>query len=221
MSIRYLLFDLDGTLIDTTDLILNCYRTSVSRLVEDPPTETEILKGFGRPLQDQLWRLYPGLRDRIEEMLLLWRQAQEELHDRLIRPFPGTVEVLSELRRRGYPLGVVTSKERPTALRGMTLYGLQQLLDILVTVDDTINHKPHPEPVLKGIELMGARPEQTLYVGDSLYDMKAGREAGIKVAAALWGPFPKEPLLEFNPDFALSSVQELLDLCPPLEPKSR
>ncbi|MGE5619608.1 MAG: HAD-IA family hydrolase [Sphingomonadaceae bacterium] len=217
MAIRYLLFDLDGTLIDTTDLILSCYRNSVSRLVENPPTDAEILKGFGRPLRDQLWRLYPELRHRIDEMFVLWRNVQEELHDSLIKPFPGTVEVLVELKRRGYPMGVVTSKERNTALRGMGLYGLQQLVEPLVCVDDTTNHKPHPEPILRGIELLGARPEETLYVGDSLFDMKAGREAGTKVAAALWGPFPKEPLLEYKPDFALRSIRELLDLCPDLE----
>ena len=221
MSIRYLLFDLDGTLIDTTDLILNCYRASVSKLVDNPPTDEEILKGFGRPLRDQLWRLYPSLRDRIDDLFALWRQAQEQLHDQLIKPFPGTVEVLTELRRRGYPVGVVTSKERGTARRGIELNGLQALIDPLVCVDDTTNHKPHPEPILRGIELMGARAEETLYVGDSLYDMKAGREAGTRVAAAMWGPFPKEQLLEFKPDYLLSSIRGLLDLCPPLPVPSR
>ncbi len=216
MAIQYLLFDLDGTLIDTTDLILNCYRCSVSKLVENPPTDAEILKGFGKPLRDQLWRLYPSLRDRVDELFVLWRQAQEELHDKLIKPFPGTVEVLGELRRRGYPMGVVTSKERTTALRGMRLYGLQHLVEPLVCVDDTTNHKPHPEPILRGIELLGARPEETLYVGDSLFDMKAGRGAGARVAAALWGPFPKESLLESQPDYLLTSIHGLLDLCPPL-----
>ena len=215
MPIRYLLFDLDGTLIDTTELILSCYRASVSRLVPDPPSDEEILKGFGRPLRDQLWRLYPTLRDRIDEMFDLWRQAQEELHDRLIKPFPGTVEALTELKRRGYPLGVVTSKERSMAMRGMRLNGLDGIVDLLVSVDDTTNHKPHPEPVLRGIELMGAEAAETLYVGDSLYDMKAGRAAGAMVAAAMWGPFDKKPLLEFGPDYQLQSINDLLDLCPP------
>ncbi len=217
MAIRYLLFDLDGTLIDTTNLILNCYRTSVSKLVDNPPTDEEILKGFGKPLQDQLWRLYPSLRDRIDELFTMWRQAQEDLHDQLIKPFPGTVEVLAEMKRRGYPLGVVTSKERVTALRGMKLNGLDSLIEPLVCVDDTTNHKPHPEPILRGMELMGARAGETLYVGDSLYDMKAGRAAGAAVAAALWGPFPKESLLESDPDYQLRSIHGLLDICPPLD----
>ncbi len=214
MTFRYLLFDLDGTLIDTTELILGCYRASVSKLVDDPPSDEEILKGFGTPLPSQLWRLYPSLRGRIDELVAMWRQAQEDLHDRLIKPFPDTAGVLSELRRRGYPLGIVTSKERFAAERDMALYGLQLLVERVVYMDDTVNHKPHPEPVLKGLELMGARPEDALYVGDSLHDMKAGREAGVKVAAALWGPFPKEPLLAFGPDYLLPSIRGLLDLCP-------
>ncbi len=210
----FLLFDLDGTLIDTTELILSCYRASVSPLVSDPPTDAEILNGFGTPLPQQIERLYPGLRDRLDEMVALWRQAQEELHDRLIKPFPGTAEVLSDLRRRGYPLGIVTSKERLAAERDMALYGLDRLVDAVVCLDDTSNHKPHPEPVLRGLDLLGACPEKSLYVGDSLHDMKAGRAAGVKVAAALWGPFPKAPLLEFGPDYLLKSVRDLLDLCP-------
>lgn len=217
MAINYLLFDLDGTLIDTTNLILNCYKNSVNKFVENPPDKAEILKGFGRPLQDQLWRLYPSLRDRIDEMALLWREAQDELHDSLIEPFPGTSETLADLKRRGYPLGIVTSKERPMAERGMELNGFRHLMDIMVCVDDTNNHKPHPEPILRGIELMGAKPEETLYVGDSLHDMMAGRAAGVKVAAAMWGPFAKEPLMESKPDFLLPTIGQLLEICPPLE----
>ncbi len=214
MPFRYLLFDLDGTLIDSTELILSCYHASASRLVDNPPTDAEILKGFGTPLSSQLWRLYPSLRDRTEEVITAWRRAQEDLHDRLIKPFPDAAEVLRELRRRGYPLGIVTSKERAAAERDMELYGLHHLVDKVVYMDDTINHKPHPEPVLKGLKLIGARPDESLYVGDSLHDMKAGREAGVKVAAALWGPFPKEPLLAFEPDYLLRSIRDLLDLCP-------
>ena len=102
------------------------------------------------------------------------------------------------------------------AMRGMRLNGLDGIVDLLVSVDDTTNHKPHPEPVLRGIELMGAEAAETLYVGDSLYDMKAGRAAGAMVAAAMWGPFDKKPLLEFGPDYLLQSINDLLDLCPPL-----
>jgi pyrophosphatase PpaX len=216
MELRYLLFDLDGTLIDTTDLILSCYRSSVSRLVETPPTDEDILKGFGTPLTRQLHRLYPTLRDRLDELTVMWRASQEELHDQLIKPFPSTERVLGELHRRGYPLGIVTSKERTTAERGMALYGIDRLVNVVVSMDDTINHKPHPEPLLRAMDLMGASPEETIYVGDSVHDMQAGRAAGVRVAAALWGPFAREPLLEFGPDFLLKSLDGLLDLCPPL-----
>lgn len=212
MAIRYLLFDLDGTLVDTTNLILSCYRASISKLVDNPPSDEEILQGFGTPLSQQLYRLFPTLRDRPDEIIILWRQTQDELHDRLIKPFPGTAEVLRELRRRGYPLGVVTSKERVAAERDLAMYGLKELADVIVCWDDTSNHKPHPEPILRGLELMAAPAAEALYVGDSLHDMKAGREAGAKVAAALWGPFAKEPLLAFKPDFLLKSVRDLLDM---------
>lgn len=213
-SLRFLLFDLDGTLIDTTELILSCYRTSISKLVDDPPTDEEIKEGFGTPLQDQLWRLFPALRDRREELVAMWLQTYQDLHDRLVKPFPETAEVLAQLRRRGYPLGIVTSKGRSDADKALAMFGLDGLIDVLVCVDDTVNHKPHPEPILRGMELMSARPAETLYVGDSLSDMKAGREAGTRVAAAMWGPFSKELLLAFGPDHTLESIRDLLDLCP-------
>ncbi len=214
MALKNLLFDLDGTLVDTTDLILSSYRESVSKLVETPPTDEEILKGFGTPLTQQLDRLFPTLRSRMDEVIVLWKDAQERLHDKLIKPFPGTADVLRELKRRGHPMGVVTSKERVQAERDMELYGLVEFVDVIVCWDDTSNHKPHPEPILKGMELLAVRPEETLYVGDSLHDMKAGREAGAKVAAAMWGPFAKEPLRAFKPDYMLNSIQELLAIEP-------
>jgi pyrophosphatase PpaX len=216
MLFRHLLFDLDGTLVDTTDLILNTYRASVCKMVDNPPTDEEILRGFGTPLTQQLYRLFPALRDRIDEATDIWRQTQSELRDRLIKPFPGTSEVLIELRRRGYPLGIVTSKERVAAEQDLALYGLKELADVIVCWDDTPNHKPHPEPILRGLELMAASSAEALYVGDSLHDMKAGREAGVKVGAAMWGPFAKEPLLAYRPDYLFDSVRDLLDLCPPL-----
>ena len=190
---------------------------SVSRLVDSPPSDEEILKGFGTPLPSQLRRLYPALRDRVDEMVVLWRRAQEELHDSLIKPFPHTTEVLAELQKRGYPMGIVTSKERRTAERGLAMYGLDRFVDAVVSLEDTVNHKPDPEPLLKGMQAMSAEPEETMYVGDSLHDMRAGRAAGTLVAAALWGPFAKGPLLAFGPDYCLESIDDLLDLCPPLE----
>lgn len=216
MSPRYLLFDLDGTLIDTTSLILTCYRVGVHPLVSDPPSDAEILKGFGTPLAQQLRRLYPALAGRLDEAELRWRQTQEEQHDTLVRPFAGTADVLAELKRRGYPIGIVTSKERRMAQRGLALHGLGPFIDVLVAVDDTVNHKPHPDPVLKGLERLSAPAGETLYVGDSVHDMRAGRAAGAKVAAALWGPFDKDTLRSFGPDYLLDSIRDLLDLCPPL-----
>lgn len=214
VPLRYLLFDLDGTLVDTTELILSCYRTTIFKLVDNPPTAEEITKGFGTPTRSQLWRLFPSLRDRIDEMEAMWLDAYHSLHDQLVKPFPETVDVLTGLRERGYPLGIVTSKVRSDVLRVLPMFNLEGLLDVIVSVDDTINHKPHPEPVIKGMELMSALPEETLYVGDSLSDMKAGREAGARVAAAMWGPCPKDMLLDFGPDYTLASIRDLLDLCP-------
>jgi len=204
-------------LIDTTELILSCYHASIFKLVDNPPTDEEIKKGFGRPTRDQLWRLFPSLRHRLDELETMWLETYRSLHDRLVKPFPGVADVLAELRGRGYPLGIVTSKVKSDVEKVLPMFGLGGLFDVVVSVDDTTNHKPHPEPVLKGMEMMSALPGETLYVGDSLSDMKAGREAGVRVGAAMWGPCPKDMLLDFGPDYLLETIRDLLDLCPGVE----
>jgi pyrophosphatase PpaX len=153
----------------------------------------------------------------IEQLVVTYRAFNVEHHDALAAGFPGVRETVAELGRRGYPIGLVTSKARGIALRGLRLNGLESQLHAAVYMEDTARHKPEPDPIWAALDRLQLRDraDAVLFVGDSTHDLIAGRAAGVRAAAALWGPFPPESLLALEPDYALATVDELLDLFPP------
>ena len=210
-DIRAVLYDFDGTLADSTELIMRCYRhTMATHLGECPPDEAW-LAGFGTPLETQIARFARDAREQ-DAMLATYREHQNEHHDVLLRPFPGAVETVAALKRRGLALAVVTSKHRRATLRGMDLCGITGHFDVVVTPEDVENAKPHPEPVHLALTRLGVAAAEALFVGDSPHDMAAGRAAGARTAAALWGPFPRERLLAERPDFLLERQEDVFGL---------
>lgn len=227
-----ILFDLDGTLIDTTDLILRCFQHSWERVFGFSHSRKALLQTFGTPLRDAMNRLLltkgaefdrrmraaEANPDLVDQLLAEYRSFNAANHDRLTRPFHGTTEVLSELRRRGYLIGVVTSKTRELALRGLRLCCLDGLIQSAVFLEDTDAHKPHPEPILAALKRLSAPPHMAAYVGDSPHDIVAARAAGVRTVAALWGPAPKAELEREKPDFMAESITDLLELFNRREP---
>lgn len=211
MHIRTVLFDLDGTLIDSVRLILDSYHHTLAQHGLPARTDAEWLKGVGTPLTVQLaeWRDQPGA---IEAMIATYREYNLKHHDRMVTVYPGVVDAVREIKAASIQTGLVTSKNRPGALRGLKLVGLEALMDVLVCADEVTNPKPHPEPVEKAVSLLGADPSTTLYVGDSVHDMHSGRAAGVLTAAALWGPFPRSQLEQTQPDYWLDTPSDLVRL---------
>lgn len=159
--------------------------------------------------------------DLVDRLLTEYRAFNAANHDSMARPFAGTTEVLTELRRRGYKIAVVTSKGRELALRGLKLFSLDQLLDSAVFLEDTNFHKPRPEPILAALEKLSVSPRSAVYVGDSPHDIVAGRAAGVRSLAALWGPAPRLDLELAQPDYVADSIYNLLDIFKHREPASR
>ncbi|MFQ5791180.1 MAG: HAD-IA family hydrolase, partial [Acidobacteriota bacterium] len=129
-----------------------------------------------------------------------------------IRAIPGAREAVRSLKARGAKLGVVTSKSRWGTERGLDLCELGQFFKVKVTAEDVDCHKPHPEPVLRALELLDADARATVFIGDSPHDMASGRSAGVFTAAALWGPFERSVLEPHAPSFWLSCPEELARL---------
>ncbi|HST59517.1 MAG TPA: HAD-IA family hydrolase [Longimicrobium sp.] len=209
--IRAVLYDFDGTLADSTELIMRSYRHTMATHLGQVPPDEDWLSGFGMTLETQLNR-FARHPDEALAMLDTYRDFQDTIHDELLRPFPGAAETVAELERRGYLLAIVTSKHRRSAMRGMELCGIVSHFDVIVTPEDVREPKPHPEPVLFALEKLGVRPEEALFVGDSPHDIAAGKAAGTRTAGVLWGPFPREALEKAQPDAFLETQADVLRL---------
>jgi pyrophosphatase PpaX len=203
-SIDTFLFDLDGTLIDSVELILASYRHTMVVHRGATPGDDVWLKGLGTPLWAQ-FREFTDDQAEIDGMIQTYRAYNLAHHDAMVRAYPGIPEALGVLAGRGVKLGLVTSKLRSGAFRGLKHVGLDAHFPVVVGSDDLAEHKPHPAPVLRALDLLDADPGRSVFIGDSPHDMAAGRAAGVRTAAALWGPFPR-PLLEVQaPDFWLET----------------
>jgi pyrophosphatase PpaX len=205
------LFDLDGTLIDSIRLILDSYHHTLTQHKLPARTDEDWLKGVGTPLAVQFaeWRESPEV---LEALIATYREYNLRHHDSMVTVYPGVLEAVREIKAAGMQTGLVTSKNRMGALRGLKLVGLEALMDVLVCADEVTNPKPHPEPVEKAVALLGADPARTVYVGDSIHDMHSGRAAGVKTAAALWGPFGRDHLESASPDYWLEVPTDLVNL---------
>ena len=210
-TLRTVLFDLDGTLIDSVRLILDSYHHTLAAHGLPPRSDEEWLRGVGTPLTVQLAE-WSDDRGTLEALIATYREYNLAHHDRMVTVYPGVVDSVAAIRAAGRQTGLVTSKNRLGALRGLTLARLEGMMDVLVCADEVTNPKPHPEPVEKAVGLLGAHPRTTVYVGDSIHDMVSGRAAGVRTAAALWGPFGRAHLEDATPDYWLETPADLLTL---------
>jgi DNA ligase (NAD+) len=203
-------FDLDGTVVDTVELIVVSFRYATQTVLgKDLPDEV-ILAGVGRPLMEQMRRLSA---EHARELYDTYREYNHRRHDELIRGYEGVAEALDELRAAGRRLGIVTSKSADTTRMAFRAVGLREHFEVVVTASDTDEHKPSPAPLLLCLEQLRAGAEGSLYVGDSPFDIEAGRAAGMSTAAVAWGVFGREQLLAARPDYWLERPHELVALC--------
>ena len=213
MALTTFLFDLDGTIIDSIELILRSYRHTMElhRCNEPMPPDDMWIKGLGTPLWTQFGQITEDKAE-IEAMVQTYRTYNLTHHDALVKPYEGVVDEIRRIKQAGKRLGVVTSKLRDGAMRGIRISGLDDVFDIIVGCDDVKNFKPHPEPVLKAVDELGVAKESTVFVGDSRHDMECGRAAGVKTAAVLWGPFDRAHLEDLDPDYWLEKPEDLRQL---------
>jgi pyrophosphatase PpaX len=204
------LFDLDGTLVDSGAIILASFkhaaRTVLARDIEEE--QIAALVG-GSNLHDQMRVLSPA---HVDELVRVYREHNRPLHDEL-QAFEGVEELMETLSEQGRKLGIVTAKGRQTVDLAFGVLYLERYFDAVVTADMTDRHKPDPAPVLKALELLASEPANAAFVGDSPYDVAAGKAAGVFTVAVSWGKIhPEERLLEAGADFLVHSPRELLDV---------
>jgi pyrophosphatase PpaX len=150
--------------------------------------------------------------EKADELLAVYREHNNRVHDVMVREYPGVEEALERLTASGKRLGVVTSKSRPIAMRGLERFSLERFFETIVTCDDVEIHKPDPHPLLHAAGLLGVDISACAYVGDSPHDMTAAVAAGCVAVAALWGVAGRDRVLEPGPAYAVSSMTEVVAL---------
>jgi pyrophosphatase PpaX len=211
LPLRAVLFDLDGTLIDSIGLLLGSMHYAFEGFEGRKPSEAEWVAGIGTPLVKQFAEFARDAAE-VERLRLRYREWQLAHHDEMTVAYPGAVETVRTLHERGLKMALVTSKGDELATRSLAHIGLLEYIPIVVGADSVTEHKPKPAPVFKALELLGVSAAEACFIGDSTHDVHAGNAAGVRTIAALWGPFTREQLAPSKPTYWLDDIRGLSPL---------
>ena len=206
MTFNPVLFDLDGTVIDTVALIRESHRHAVSTVLGRDLSDEELVAGVGKPLLEQMRAFSVERAEELHDVYRVWNHANTE---RLIASYPGILELLEDLRDAGRRMGIVTSKARDAVDLAWRSLPLEEFFDVIITADDGDRHKPNPDPILQALGALGADAGGACYVGDAPFDIRAGNAAGTTTIAVTWGFFTEGALSQEHPDRVCHSVDEL------------
>ena len=206
MRFSVVLFDLDGTVVDSGGIILASMRHATRTVLAREYTDAELLANVGGPGLEAQFRALDE--DRVDELVSVYRAHNEPLHDTL-EACAGMEDLLATLKHQGRRLGVVTAKRRSTVELAFARIPLAHNFDTFVGGDETLHHKPHPEPLLLALDRLAASPDEAAYVGDSPYDMQAARAAGMYAIGVTWGRIHDRDALA-DADVIVDTAEELL-----------
>jgi pyrophosphatase PpaX len=208
--VRYstVLFDLDGTLIDSGEMILASMRHATRTVLAREIPDDKLLAYVGSStLDDQMRALDP---DRVEELVATYREHNGPLHDEL-QPCAGVMDIVEQLDAEGRKLGIVTAKRRATVALAFDVLPLEHLFDVVVATDEVARAKPHPDGILRALELLDSTPQEAVYVGDAPFDIQSAKAAGAGSIAVTWGRIhDRERLAAEEPDAIVDTPEELL-----------
>jgi len=206
MSLKCVIFDMDGTLTQTNQLIFDSFNSIVRKYQGKTLSPSEITGYFGPPEEGALVPIVGEelLPQAMEEYLSFYRSH----HKSLARIYPGIREILTEVKQKGRFLALFTGKGIHTTTITLEEFGLKDLFDCVVTGNDVVNHKPSAEGIQKILDQFHVSPNEALMVGDSVADVNASRAANVKIAAVLWDSYAKERVLQMKTDYLFHNVTE-------------
>lgn len=211
--ITTVLFDLDGTLLDSFDLIATAFRHACHVGLGRELTDEEVTARWGEHLRARLQYVAPDLGpDRLEALAETYFDYYMAHHDELASLFPGIPEMLDALRRHGCRMGIVTSKWRLPTLQTLRVFDLDRFITVAVCADDVEARKPAPDPLLEALLQLDRRPDDALMVGDGVFDIQAARAAGVRSVAAQWGSREVDALIAAGADYAAASPHDIVAL---------
>ncbi|WP_338751467.1 pyrophosphatase PpaX [Bacillus sp. FJAT-52991] len=208
-NITTLLFDLDGTLINTNELIIASFLHTLDYYFPNQYQREDVYPFMGPTLVETFSSIDP---DRVDEMVERYRTYNLAKHDELVTEFDGVYDTIRTLKENGYKLAIVSTKMRNTVIKGLKLMNLYDFFEVIVALDDVTEPKPHPEPLQKALAALGSTPEEAMMIGDNYHDIEGGKNAGTLTAGVSWSVKGKEFLQTFDPDYMLDTMSELLDI---------
>jgi len=207
---RTVLFDLDGTILDTNELIITSFLEVLKGTVDEDFNRENIIPTMGETLENQM-RRFSGM-ENVNHFIEAYREVNLRLHDEYVKTFDYVQEVLDRLQQEGIKLGVVTTKMRLTTDRGLAYVDIAKYLQTVVTLDDVENAKPHAEPIQKAMAALQADPATTLMVGDSIVDILSGVNAGVDTAGVAWSLKGEQVLKDAGATYIIHDMRDLYEL---------
>jgi pyrophosphatase PpaX len=201
-----ILFDLDGTVVDTVVLIRESHRHAVRTVLGQELSDERLVANVGKPLLEQMEAFSP---ERADELYRVYREWNHAHTAELIASYDGITELLMRLTAAGRQLGLVTSKSRDAVELAFASLPVGNYFDIVVSADDSERHKPDPEPLRVALDGLGRTANGGCYVGDSPFDIQAGQRAGMATIAVTWGFFGRTDLEAVRPDIVCDTATEL------------
>jgi pyrophosphatase PpaX len=208
MKYSTILFDLDGTLIDTNELILASFEHTFDKHCPDKFTREDVMPIMGEPLLDQMRFFDPH---QAEEMVATYRLFNQMEHDSYVTEFPHILDCLGTLFEHHVTMGVVSNKRRDTVEQGLRLFGMDKWMKATVCADEAKRNKPHPDMLLLALEKLHVSAKETLMVGDSRYDIMAAERAGIDSVGVAWS-LHGEDIKRHKPTYWMEDIRELVTI---------
>ena len=207
--ITTLLFDFDGTLLDTNELIIQTFQAVLGNHYPGEYERVDILPFLGPTLHESFSSIDP---EKTEELIAEYRAWNISMHDELASEFDGVSETMRLLKAAGMKMAIVSTKRNDMIEKGLELLDVEGVFDVIIGLDDVTNTKPDPEPILLALERLGAAKEEALMIGDNFHDIEGGKNAGVRTAGVAWTAKGEEFLQSFNPDYMLQHISDLLAL---------
>lgn len=208
-EINTLLFDFDGTLLDTNELIIQTFSAVLNDHFPGKYEREDILHFIGPSLEQTFKEIAP---DKVEEMTRQYRAFNHTMHDELVMEYDGVTETLRLLKARGLKMGIVSTKRKKTIEHGLKWMGAGDIFSVIISLDEVTNPKPHPEPILLALDQLEASAGNALMIGDNYHDIEGGRNAGVLTAGVAWTAKGEDYLASFKPDYMIRHISDLLEL---------
>jgi pyrophosphatase PpaX len=205
-AFKAVVFDLDGTLVDSVELITVSFQHAIREVLGREASREEAVQHVGTPLKEQMVRICP---ERADELVAVYREFNHREHDRMLTLYDGILDLLDDLTKAGCKLGLVTSKSRPTTQMAFDLTGIEPYFDATVCCDEAPGNKPSAHPILFCLKHLGVSPADAAYVGDSPADIQAAHAAQVTGIAVTWGVFDAEALTAEKPEILVHTMSQL------------